>query len=361
MQAIRNTSDLRPRRLRGIRVAAVASLALAGLATAGPATAVTVSVTDPCDVQVVPVGDGVPGDPQVIEAAPGTVLSLAADATCVPLIGAIVDGVTGLTVQGLAAGDGITLAAPGVTFDLNGHSITSATDIASKGDQLGLDVENAGVAVGAAGVTVTNSSLAAASTVSNFTANFDFGKGSNGSSLRGQKLADGTSNLRGGDAHGGGVLAIDRTQNLTIDGVQLVDAASDLASLAGDNAVDWKRCTGTTGRLTNSVLQAPLTGVRLRGCTAGGLVLSGNTITSPGGTGVEVTRDVKGATITGNTISNNGADGVAVRAANEAISITGNVIQNNLGAGISVSPLAKTITTSPNNFLNNALGNVVIG
>jgi hypothetical protein len=76
---------------------------------------------------------------------------------------------------------------------------------------------------------------------------------------------------------------------------------------------------------------------------------------------VEVTRDVKGATITGNTISNNGADGVAVRAANEAISITGNVIQNNLGAGISVSPLAKTITTSPNNFLNNALGNVVIG
>jgi parallel beta-helix repeat protein len=216
------------------------------------------------------------------------------------------------------------------------------------------------VTVTAPGVTVTNTNATVA-LVDNFTADFDYAKGSDGSKLQGG-LVGGVraNNIKGGSAHGGGVLAIDRTQKLLIDSVTLIDLAADPAATLGDNGIDWKRCTGPTGTLSNSVIQAPLTGMRVRGCTSGGLTVSNNSLNSPGGAGIEFTRDVKGATVTGNTISNNLADGVAVRAANEAISITGNRIQNNGGCGILTAATAKNITTLPNAFLNNAGGDVCI-
>jgi parallel beta-helix repeat protein len=344
-------------------VAAVAGLVAAGLP--GTASAAVRPLANACDVTVVPIGQG--GVPGTLEAAPGDTVQLTANSVCDPVIGPVFNPRTGTTEPGLVSGDGIAIEAPGVKLDLNGFGMSSSRDIAAEAAAQGADVENAGVIVGAQNVTVTNSSTTAASRVVNFTANFDFGKGGDFSTLRGAKLADGSYNLVGGDAHGGGVLAIDRTQRITLDTVALVDLAAEppaAATVAGDNGIDWKRCTGPTGTITNSLVVGPLTGLRMRGCTSGGFSATGTTfqspvtLQSPGGPGIEFTRDVKGASLTGNTISGNAADGVAVRTANENISITNNTIQNNGGCGILTAATAKNITTAPNAFLNNAGGDV---
>jgi parallel beta-helix repeat protein len=325
------------------------------------ALAVVTDVASACDVSVVPPGEGA-GVVGAVEAAPGDTVRLTANSLCDPVIGPVFNPRTNTTAPGLVSGDGIAVTAPGVTLDLNGFSIRSTKDVAAEADALGADVENAGVSVGAPNVTVTNSSTSAVSTVANFTANFDYGKGGDGSILRGKKLADGSYNLVGADAHGGGVMAIDRTQRITLDTVALVDTVVEPpgpAVLAGDNGIDWKRCTGPTGTI-NTVVVGPLTGLRMRGCTSGFFSATGTTFRSPGGAGIEFTRDVKGATLSGNIISNNLADGVAVRSANENISITNNTIQNNGGCGILTAATAKNITTLPNAFLNNAGGDVCI-
>jgi parallel beta-helix repeat protein len=325
---------------------------------ASVAGAAAILVANACDVQIVEPGDGVVGDPKIIEAAPGDTVVLTANSLCEPVIGPVFDERTGTTAPGLVSGNGISVLAPGVILDLNGFSIRSSKDAAAEGEAQGADVENSGVSVGAQNVTVRNTA-GAVSTVENFTANFDYAKGSDVSTLVGQRLADGRYNLVGGVAHGGGVLAIDRTQRITVDTVQLIDPVADAGTGAlGDNGIDWKRCTGPTGTVKNSVVQGPLTGLRVRGCTSGGLVLENNRFTGVGGDGIEFTRDVKGARVSGNTIEGNAANGVSVRAANENIAITGNTIQNNGGCGIEVSVLAKNITTQPNTFLNNAGGDV---
>jgi parallel beta-helix repeat protein len=321
---------------------------------------VTILVANACDVEIVAPGQGVPGNPLIIEAAPGDTVVLTADSRCDPVIGPVFNPRTGTTAPGLVSGNGISMLAPGVTLDLNGFSIRSSTDAAAAGAAQGADVENTGVSVGAQNVTATNGSTAAVSTVENFTANFDYAKGSDNSRLVGKRLADGRYNLVGGAAHGGGVLAVDRTQRITVDTVQLADTVADpgAAAVQGDNGIDWKRCTGPTGTVRNSVIQGPLGGLRLRGCTSGGFVLENNRVTSPGGDGIAFSGNVRGATLSGNTIEGNATNGVSVRAANEDIAITGNTIQNNAGCGIEVSVQAKNVTTQQNTFLNNAGGEV---
>jgi hypothetical protein len=192
---------------------------------------------------------------------------------------------------GLTAGNGITIEADDVTLDLNGRSIVSDSNVAAAGDAAGCDVENAGVSVGGDDVMVTNSSMTV-SVVENFTANFDIK--SDGSRLvgtatdtTGDGFPDpGSSNLYGGRAHGGGALAIDKSANLTVSGVELNDGEvlqfsllADPGPVAdGDNGIDLKRCDDPANiTIENSVITGRLTGVRIRGCN--GVTLTGNTIT----------------------------------------------------------------------------------
>jgi hypothetical protein len=330
------------------------------------AAAAVIEIGNACDVSIVAPGKGVPGDPKVIEAASGDTVILMADSLCDPMIGDVFDKKLGKTVLGLVSGDGISIAAPGIILDFNGHAITSTKDILAEAAEQGLDVENAGVSVGEANVKVTNSSLTTVAVVSNFTAEFDLGKGSQGSMLLGMSIDDDSDpathpvrNIEGRDDHGGGVLAIDRTQNLMIYSVKL---SSDDLGGNGTVGVDMKRCSGPLIYIMDSELEGALGGVRIRDCTAGSYMLMENEIHGFTGDGVLFARDVKGVAVVENTIEDNAFNGVTVGIKSENISIQLNTIQNNLGCGIQVSkdPSIKNITTAPNTFLNNAGGDVCV-
>ncbi|HET7478568.1 MAG TPA: right-handed parallel beta-helix repeat-containing protein [Rubrobacteraceae bacterium] len=350
--------------LVGFAALLVATVSFGARAQAAPVSdplTKTLSLDSVCDVSLVAVGKGVPGDPSVIEVPTGWTVKLLDDPSgdgtpgvyeCNPVAGPVFDPKTKTTVTGLVSGDGISVDAPGVTFDLNGHSIASTKDILAASAPA--DVENAGVSIGANNVVVTNSSTVR-SVVSNFTTNFSVAK-SNDSRISGSKLADGTYNLKGGNAHGGASLSVDKSLRLTVDTVELSDLSGDGTSTEG---VDWKRCSGPTGTIQNSLVQGDLGGMRFKGCQSGGLSVLNNHVIGHGGSGVEFMRDNKGATVSGNTIEGSTAgDGVTVRAPAESISITSNTIQNNAGFGIQTIGAVKSITTTPNTFANNALGNV---
>jgi parallel beta-helix repeat protein len=283
-----------------LRIAVTAASLVILLVVAPSAAAQGVIFLDnACDVIIVPAEEAEapePGDPPppadagtVIPAEEGDTIVLTADSVCDPTF--TIDPATGEGV--LLTGNGIAIEADGVTLDLNGFDITSSSDVAAAGEAQGVDVENAGVSVGADGVTVTNSS-AATSVVSEFTANFDF-KATN-SSLTGQ-LVGGAHNLVGGNAHGGGALAIDDSNGLTIDTVMLADLSAN-----GDNGIDLKFSSNVL--IQNSSIEGILTGIRIRG--ASNITLTGNTITG-GCEAVEV-RDSTNVVVAADNVLNEGAN-----------------------------------------------------
>jgi hypothetical protein len=269
---------------------AVTAATLAILLVLGPSAAAqsVIFLDNACDVTVVGPG-AAEGAPGLIEAAPGDTIVLTADSVCDPTF--TIDPATGEAV--LLTGNGIAIEADGVTLDLNGFDNTSSSDVAAAGDEAGVDVENAGVSVGADSVTVTNSN-AATSVVSNFTANYDY-KATN-SSLTGL-LVDGAFNLVGGNAHGGGALAVDDSDGLTIDTVALADLSAN-----GDNGIDLKFSSNVL--IQNSSIEGILTGVRIRG--AANVTLTGNTIT--GGCEALEVRDSTNVVVAPDNVLNEGAN-----------------------------------------------------
>lgn len=274
------------RRTREPRLRMSVTVLALSLATAlillPPATAShVIPLANACDVLVVGAGEAEVGAAGFVEADAGSTIVLTADSVCDPTF----DPATGE----LLTGNGITIETGDVTLDLNGFDILSSSDVAAAGDAVGLDVENAGVAVGGSNVTVTNSSQSV-SLVDNFTANFDYK--ANGSSLVGTQLADGSYNLVGGNAHGGGALAIDDSSNLLIDTVRLADQSAN-----GDNGIDAKFSSNVT--VQNSSIEGVLTGVRLR--SIAGATLTNNTIT--GGCEAIETLNVTNFVSIGNTLT----------------------------------------------------------
>lgn len=319
-----------------------------------PASAVTIAVTNACDLLVVPPGEGLGAG--TLEAAPGDTVQLTADSFCDPEF----DPLTG----DLLSGDGIAIEADEVILDLNGFDIISLENVAADGEAAGFDVENAGVAVGAKNVTVTNSS-AAVSVVSNFTANFDYAKAES-SSLVGM-LSGGVFNIHIGESHGGGGIAVDRSRAITIDTVEIVDQQPGEAPVGGDNGIDWKRCSGPGNVLKNSSIKAPLSGLRFRNCKGGGMLTIHNTSFSTVdaliGVGIEFTRDVEGVTLTGNDIGPNGEIGVVVGGNTKSIlfnplGTSPNTIHDNAICGIEFAPTAQNMQTNAQLLANNTfLGN----
>lgn len=270
-------------RLRGSVAILALSLATA-LVVLSPATAShLIPLANACDVIVVEVG-AAEGAPGLVEADAGSTIMLTGDSVCDPTFE--VDPVTGEAT--LLTGNGITIETNDVTLDLNGFDIVSSSDVAAAGDAAGVDVENAGVAVGGSNVMVTNLS-ASVSLVDNFTANFDYK--ANASSLVGALLADGSYNIVGGNAHGGGALAIDDSSDLTVDTVRLADLSAN-----GDNGVDAKFSTNVT--IQNSSIEGILTGIRLR--SIDGATLLNNSIS--GCVALE-TLNVVGLVDVGNTLT----------------------------------------------------------
>ena len=327
---------------------------LGGGSRAGAAT--TIPLANACDVLVVEPGEGLGAG--FVEAAPGDTIKLTADSSC--------DPVFDLDTGELLSGDGIAIAADGVILDLNGFDIVSSSNVAADGDAAGFDVENAGVAVGAKNVKVTNTS-ANVSVVANFTANFDYAKAES-SSLMGM-LVGGVYNIHVGESHGGGGIAVDRSKAITIDTVEIVDTNTAAVPEGGDNGIDWKRCTGPGNSLKNSHVVAPLAGLRMRNCKGGGMMTIHNTSFSAAdpalGVGIEFTRDVEGVTLTKNDIGPNGEIGVVVGGNTKSILFnpTGNPalknsIHNNAVCGIEFAPTAQNMQTDAQLTANNTfLGN----
>lgn len=295
--------------------------------------------TTPCDLLVLPAEDVAEGlGDNVLGVEEGDTIKLLDDGDGTPLVYECIPAFE-LVDPGeceLTAGNGIGIEADNVTFDLNGHSIHSTFDVAFAGEQppFECDVENAGVSVGGTGVTVTNTSNVV-SLVDNFTANFDLKTrgDAKGSKIMGLNLGTPEApvyNLVGGDAHGGGALAIDKSHNFTIDTVKLVDET-------GDNGIDLKKCTGTKEEgpsivIKNSIIKGRFTGIRIRGCED--VALTSNDISSgEGGIGVELLKvknssDDFGSGISGNTIHDNAFIGIGAKAS-ENVSINGNIFTNN--------------------------------
>lgn len=344
--------------LRWASAGLAAGMMVVGLYQSAAAT--VFSVSDVCDMFVVPpkgANAGVKG-PHLIEALPGDIIQLTAPSLCTPVIGSIFDPKTKTTVTGLVSGNGINITAPGIILDLNGHNITSTKDILAEAKTLGLDVRNTGVSVGAGRTTVTNTNATVA-TVDNFTGEFKYGKGSSFSMLVGGLFdVDGNpatpktrvQNLVGSNDHGDGVLAIESTQNIWVDSVQLIGQAPN-----GGFGVNWLKCTGPGGVIQNSLIEGVLSGVSIKSCTSGGYELVYNYIESPAGDGV-VVKGVKGLMIAYNTIELNAHNGVNVGIGSETISVQKNTIQNNEECGILVSRAAKSVITAPNTFAFNGLG-----
>lgn len=316
---------------------------------AHPASAATLFVSNACDLLVVKPGDG--GLPGTLEAAPGDIVELTADSICVPSF----DPATGE----LLSGDGIAIAAEGVTLDLKGFDIISDSNVAFDADAFGLDVENAGVSVGARNVTVRNTSPQV-SIVENFTANFDYAKAES-SSLAGLKVA-GVFNIQIGESHGGGGIAVDRSKGITIDTVEIIDKNTDAVPAGGDNAIDWKRCTGNGNFLKNSHIVGPLAALRYRICPQGLQIwnTSFSTADPAIGVGIEFTRDVKNVTITGSDIGPNGETGVGIGPKTENIKLnptgavaTRNTIHDNVVCGVEINPTAKNMQTDAQLLANN--------
>lgn len=341
-----------------VRLAVGVALTICALGIwAWPASAATLFVSNACDLLVVKPGDG--GLPGTLEAAPGDIVELTADSNCVPVFNAVnnenCDGPAGT----LCSGDGIAIAADGVTLDLKGFDIISDSNVAADADAFGLDVENAGVSVGAKNATVRNTS-AGVSIVANFTANFDYAKAES-SSLMGLKVAS-VFNIQIGESHGGGGIAIDRSKAITIDTVEIVDEQQLEAPEGGDNGIDWKRCTGNGNFLKNSRIVAPLAALRYRICPQGLQIwnTSFSTAAPAIGAGIEFTRDVKNVIITGSDIGPNGETGVMIGAKTENIklnptgaALTRNTIHNNAVCGVEIDPTAKNMQTDAQLLANN--------
>jgi parallel beta helix pectate lyase-like protein len=240
------------------------------------------------------------------------------------------------------SGQGITIQADWVTFDLNGRSIRSASNAAAQADDAGFAAGNIGVMVGGKGVTVTNSSGTAVSVVENFTTNFLFqsrGQASFASALTG-KLIDHDNtpatppvhNLVAGNAHGGGALAIEQSAHMMVDTVRLADLASGDGPPAGGS---YGLYISHSEEIT--VRNSHIEGVRggIRATQVRGLAILANALLSGReGSGIELGRGVRNARIADNLIARNAMNGVTVGAETAGITITGNALRENARCGI---------------------------
>ncbi|MBI4496987.1 MAG: right-handed parallel beta-helix repeat-containing protein [Chloroflexi bacterium] len=325
---------------------AALSLAVMG-ASVGPwpgsrvAQAAFLDVADACDRVV-----------EADEAPPGTVVRLIGPVAhaCTPEFDAF---------GALIAGNGITIAAPGVTLDLNGHSIHSTSDAAADPQAVG-EVENIGVIVAAANVTVTNSSTAV-SLVDDFTANAEI-EGS-GALVRGLRVDHdsnpGTSpvyNLVFGNSHGAAMAIVG--SGAMVDTVLLHDLSIEGVGL---EIVRTSNVTVQQSRIVGSV-----TGLFIRESTSVSVVnneyISGPTgILEDGimvhGDGMEIIRNSSAITISGNTIADSRDNGIILDRNVGNVTIQDNFILNNGGCGINAGGLTVGIVSrAPRVFANNAGG-----
>ena len=350
------------------------------MSLAAPAGAADLYIAnDPCDLEIVAPGKGA-GVANAVEAAPGDVVHLTADGFCTPQVGPVLDRVTNTFATGLVAGNGPALDAPGVTLDLNGHSVTSLP-VDLNGDGIAGDVfhecqaltppadcENAGVSVANKGTTATNLSLTP-SVVRDFTSGFNVSR-AEGSKIVGgivdpvagtvafgggnPSRAGDAYNLRAANSRFGSTLAVDRSKVVTVDTVWL----QSLTAAGGDGlGADLKRSDQIT--LQNSRVDADVTGVRFKQGNSF-YALRNSLVNSDGGTGVIVrTINDSGSSggvvygIFGNVIRGTGGDGINVGGQSRSIPISGNTIADSAaGCGLTVS-LDSTVSDGNNVVVNN--------
>jgi hypothetical protein len=304
------------------------------LALAPPALAAAeeVLIEDACDVVV-----------SAEQAPPGTIIRLAGPP--VHECRVVLDAVMGE----VRSGHGITVQADWVTLDLNGRSIRSASNAAAQADDAGFEAGNIGVFVGGRGVTVTNSSSGAVSVVENFTTNFLFrsrARPSFSSTLSGRLIDhDGNPqtppahNLVGGDAHGGGALAVERSAHLLVDTVRLADLSpGDEPPAGGSYGVKVRHSEDVTLR------NCRIEGVRggIRAAQVRGLAILANPgISGHGGSGIELGRGVSDALVADNGIARNAVNGITVGAETAGVTIRGNALRENGRCGIELRPGAE--------------------
>lgn len=306
-----------------------------GLLVAAPALATAadaVTVDNACDTFV-------SGE----QAPPGTIIVLAGplEHVCPVVLDA--------RMREVRSGQGITIQADWVTFDLNGRSIRSASNAAAQADDAGFAAGNVGVMVGGKGVTVTNSSGTAVSVVESFTTNIRFqsrGQASFASALTG-KLIDhdnnpatpAVPNLVAGNAHGGGALAIEHSAYLTVDTVRLADLApGDEPPVGGSHGAYISHSEEV------SVRNSHIEGVRIgiRATQVRGLAILGNALVSGhAGSGIELGRGVRNARIADNLIARNAMNGVTVGAESTGVTLLGNTLRENARCAIEVRPGAR--------------------
>ena len=325
---VRTASPMRWPWLAGLGLAA--SLAAAVLGQAPAAAAGVLEVPNACD-QVV-TKDMAPAGTTIVLSGPAV-------HTCVPSF----DPVTGR----LLTGNGISVDAEGVTLDLNGRSIHSASDVLADARAVNssLSVTNTGVALGGRSNRLINSSPVA-SLVDNFTGNVVVR--AQDSTVVGS-LTDAGYNLVAGNAHGGAALTLLASLRVTVDTVQLQDLSAN-----GDLGLDVRRSESVT--VKNSRIEGITTGARVRDSKF--VSLLGNAyVSGHQGSGVEL-RTSEGSLVSGNLISDNLADGVKIAGDTKSTFVINNAVQNNGGCGIRVGLTAQSFIITPDAFLNNASGDV---
>jgi hypothetical protein len=309
-----------------------ASLAAVVLAQAPVAAAGVLEVDNACDRSI-----------DKVAAPAGTTVLLVGPAvhTCIPTF----DPVTGA----LLTGNGITVDAEGVTLDLNGRSIHSASDVLAEARAVNpsLSVTSTGVSLRGKNNRIVNSSPLP-SLVDNFTGNFEVR--AQDSAVVGT-LTDAGYNLVGGNAHGGAALTVLASLRVTIDTLQLQDMGAN-----GGTGLEVRRSESIT--LRNSRIEGLFTGARVRDSKF--VSLLGNPyVSGHQGGGAEV-RTSEGTTISANVVADNQVDGVRIAGDTKSTAVTNDTIQNNGGCGIRVVSTAQSYVIAPNVFFNNASADVCI-
>ncbi len=267
--------------------------------------------------------------------------------------------------------DGLTVAASGITLDLNGYSVFGSNKNA---EQVGIRL------AGVSGVTLTSGALGG--TVRNFDAGVVV-EGGSGNSVTNLTVRDNINDLKGPTCElGDGILTVDSDDNLVdgndvvnngpYSGIALVGDSDDNTvsnnAASSNNVVNIRSVNGKVGRC-GAPFSRPVQdiGIRVEGPGANGNVVDANTVTNSAIVGISVHGYVcappdgstpddpnTGNTISGNTVTDTGlttfaqdtlADGIAILAQGPAAvvctsfdnTITGNTVYDNFRDGIGLN------------------------